>query len=57
VGLDTGSPVGPYPHLFPCTENTTSPWTPLVKPIEESKVVLISSGGLPKGPTPFNPQE
>jgi arylsulfatase len=19
VGIDTGSPVGPYPHLFPCT--------------------------------------
>jgi arylsulfatase len=21
VGVDTGSPVGPYPHAFPCTEN------------------------------------
>jgi hypothetical protein len=20
VGMDTGSPVGPYPHQFPCTE-------------------------------------
>lgn len=40
------------------TENTSSPWTPIVKPIEESKVVLISSGGVyQKDQTPFNPDK
>ena len=39
-------------------ENTASPWTPIVKPIEESKVVLISSGGLYlKDQPPFDPDK
>ncbi|MBI4764082.1 MAG: hypothetical protein HY787_05695 [Deltaproteobacteria bacterium] len=40
------------------TENTSSPWTPILKPIEESKVVLISSGGVyQKDQIPFNPDK
>ncbi|GAB6270453.1 MAG: glycine/sarcosine/betaine reductase selenoprotein B family protein [Smithellaceae bacterium] len=38
------------------TENTSAPWTPVVKPLAESKVVLISSGGIYRSDqAPFDP--
>lgn len=38
------------------TVNLTSPWTPMVKPVRECRIALISSGGM-YHPTqePFNP--
>lgn len=37
------------------TVNETAPWTPITKPLSESKVVLIASGGIyPKDDSPFN---
>lgn len=40
------------------TENTSAPWAPIVKPLAESKVVLISSGGIfQKDQIPFNPEK
>lgn len=40
------------------TENASSPWTPIVRSIEESKVVLISSGGVYlKDQPPFDPDK
>jgi len=40
------------------TENTSVPWMPIVKPLSESKLVLISSGGVyRKDQTPFNPDK
>jgi D-proline reductase (dithiol) PrdB len=38
------------------TSNETAPWTPITKPLAESKVVLIGSGGVyHKDQLPFNP--
>lgn len=38
------------------TVNLTSPWTPMVKPVRECRIALISSGGIyHKGQEPFNP--
>src|SRR5574337_215938 len=38
------------------TVNLTSPWTPLVKPVRDCRIVLISSGGIyQKSQEPFNP--
>ena len=40
------------------TENTGAPWTPIVKPVADSKVALISSGGVyRKDQTPFKPDK
>ena len=40
------------------TENTSAPWTPIIKPLLESKIVMISSGGVyRKDQTPFNPDK
>jgi D-proline reductase (dithiol) PrdB len=40
------------------TENTSVPWTSIVKSLAESKVLLISSGGVyRKDQTPFNPDK
>jgi D-proline reductase (dithiol) PrdB len=40
------------------TENTSAPWTPIIKPLMESKVVLISSSGVyRKDQIPFNPDK
>jgi D-proline reductase (dithiol) PrdB len=37
-----------YPNEPPYqwTANTTSPWTPMTRPIRESRIALISSGGM-----------
>src|SRR5574337_658193 len=38
------------------TVNLTSPWTPMVKPVRECRIALISSGGIyHKSLEPFNP--
>ncbi|MDE2058760.1 MAG: hypothetical protein KGL31_07615 [candidate division NC10 bacterium] len=38
------------------TVNLTSPWTPMVKPVRECRIALISSGGIyHKSQEPFNP--
>jgi D-proline reductase (dithiol) PrdB len=38
------------------TVNLTSPWTPMVKPVRECRIVLISSGGIyHKSQEPFHP--
>ena len=38
------------------TVNLTTPWAPMVKPVRECRIVLISSGGIyPKSQEPFNP--
>ena len=38
------------------TTNESAPWTPIVKPLAKSKVVLIASGGIyRKDQPPFNP--
>ena len=38
------------------TSNESAPWTPISKPLKDSKVVLISSGGIyQKEHSPFNP--
>lgn len=40
------------------TENTSAPWTPIVKPPAESRVALISSGGVyRKDQPPFRPNK
>jgi hypothetical protein len=37
-----------YPNEPPYqwTVNLTSPWTPMVKPVRECRIALISSGGM-----------
>lgn len=38
------------------TVNLTSPWAPMVKPVRECRIALISSGGIyHKSQEPFNP--
>src|SRR5574337_1100545 len=38
------------------TVNLTSPWTPMVKPVRECRIALISSGGIyHASQEPFNP--
>ena len=40
------------------TENLSAPWTPIVKPLDESKVALISSGGVyRRDQPPFKPDK
>ncbi len=38
------------------TVNLTSPWTPMLKPLQDCRIALISSGGMYHPPQePFNP--
>ncbi|MBU2026467.1 MAG: glycine/sarcosine/betaine reductase selenoprotein B family protein [Pseudomonadota bacterium] len=40
------------------TENVSAPWTPITKPLSESRVALISSGGIyRKDQPPFKPDK
>ena len=40
------------------TENASAPWTAIVKPLKESRVALISSGGVyRKDQVPFDPEK
>lgn len=40
------------------TENISAPWTPIVKPLAESRVALISSGGVyRRDQPPFKPDK
>jgi D-proline reductase (dithiol) PrdB len=40
------------------TENVSAPWTPIVKPLTESRVALISSGGVyRRDQPPFKPDK
>ncbi|MCE5265344.1 MAG: hypothetical protein LLG97_17660, partial [Deltaproteobacteria bacterium] len=40
------------------TENASAPWTPLVKPLAESRLALISSSGAyRRGQIPFKPDK
>ena len=41
-------------QMFPCMERDDSPWTPMRKPLAESRVALVTSAGLHlRGDTPF----
>ncbi|MDD5558558.1 glycine/sarcosine/betaine reductase selenoprotein B family protein [Candidatus Methylomirabilis sp.] len=47
-----------YPNEPPYqwTVNLTSPWAPMVKPVRNCRIALISSGGIYRPPQePFNP--
>ena len=33
-------------QMFPCVEHDDAPWTPMAKPLSESKVALVTSAGL-----------
>ncbi len=33
-------------QMFPCVEHDDTPWTPMAKPLSESKVALVTSAGL-----------
>ncbi len=40
--------------MFPCVEHDDTPWTPMRKPLSESKLALVTSAGLHvRGETPF----
>ena len=41
-------------QMFPCMEHDNSPWTPMRKPLSESRVALVTSAGLHlRGDKPF----
>ncbi len=41
-------------RMFPCVEHDDSPWTPMRKPLSESRVALVTSAGLHvRGDRPF----
>jgi D-proline reductase (dithiol) PrdB len=41
-------------QMFPCMEHEDTPWTPLAKPLSESRVALVTSAGLHlRGDQPF----
>ena len=33
-------------QMFPCVEHDDTPWTPMAKPLSESKVAIVTSAGL-----------
>ena len=33
-------------QMFPCFDHDDSPWTPMNKPLSESRVALVTSAGL-----------
>ena len=40
--------------MWPCVEHDDTPWTPMAKPLSESKVALVTTAGLHvRGDTPF----
>ena len=40
--------------MFPCVEHDDTPWTPMVKPLSESKLALVTTAGLHvRGDKPF----
>ncbi len=41
-------------QMFPCMERSDSPWTPVRKPLSESRVAMVTSAGLHlRGDKPF----
>lgn len=41
-------------QMFPCMEHDASPWTPMPKPLAQSRVALVTSAGLHlRGDQPF----
>ena len=41
-------------QMYPCMEHDDSPWTPMQKPLSESRVALVTSAGLHlRGDKPF----
>ncbi|MGB1694662.1 MAG: hypothetical protein ACPHKR_11510, partial [bacterium] len=44
-----------WQRKYQAVQNDEVPWTPLVKPIEESRIVLVTTGGVHlKSDTPFD---
>ena len=42
-------------QMFPCVEHDDTPWTPMAKPLSDSKVALVTSAGLHlRTDEPFN---
>ena len=40
--------------MWPCVEHDVTPWTPMAKPLSESKVAMVSTAGLHlRGDQPF----
>ena len=40
--------------MWPCVEHDDTPWTPMAKPLSESKVALVTTAGLHvRGDKPF----
>ena len=44
VGVDTGSPVGPYPHRFPCTATIYDVTIEILSEVDEATRTAISAG-------------
>ena len=46
VGVDTGSPVGPYPHRFPCTATIHDVTIEILSELDEATRTAIAAGQL-----------
>ena len=46
VGVDTGSPVGPYPHRFPCTATIYDVTIEILSEVDEATRTAIAAGQL-----------
>ena len=46
VGVDTGSPVGPYPHRFPCTATIHDVTIEILSEVDEATRTAIAAGQL-----------
>ena len=44
VGVDTGSPVGPYPHRFPCTATIHDVAVEILSEVDEATRMAIAAG-------------
>lgn len=56
--VDVTRAIFPDQPPYQWTENISVPWTPIVKPLTESRVALISSGGVyRKDQPPFKPDK
>jgi D-proline reductase (dithiol) PrdB len=56
--VDVTRAIFPDQPPYQWTENVSAPWTPIVKPLTESRSVLISSGGVyRRDQPPFKPDK
>jgi len=56
--VDVTRAIFPDQPPYQWTENISAPWTPIVKPLAESRVALISSGGVyRRDQPPFKPDK